>query len=95
MGRNTYSALVRPLTCPGPSARFTPTAFLFQKKGIIQAMPPADKSFDDLWEAAVEGGAEDVSQVEDSEEVEVGRINLLWGDIHREFAFRSSYHQNS
>lgn len=40
-------------------------------------MPPADKSFDDLWEAAVEGGAEEVSQVEDSEEVEVGRINLL------------------
>ena len=77
MDCNTYSTLVWPLTCPRPSARFTPTAFLFQKKGIIQVTPPTDKSFDDLWEAAVEGGAEDVSQVEGSEEVEVGRINLL------------------
>lgn len=33
---------------------------------------PADMSFDDLWEAAVEGGAEDVSQKGGSEEVEVG-----------------------
>lgn len=77
MGCNTYSTLVRSLTWPLPSARFTPTAFLFQKKGIIQVALPTDKSFDDLWEVAVEGGAEDVSRVEGSEEVEVGRINLL------------------
>jgi len=77
VGCNAYSTLVRSSTCPLPSARFTPTAFLFQKKGIIQVVLPTDKSFDDLWEAAVEGGAEDVTQVEDSEEVEVCRINLL------------------
>lgn len=40
-------------------------------------MLPADKSFDDLWEAAVEEGAEDISQEEGSEEVEVGRFHLL------------------
>jgi translational activator of cytochrome c oxidase 1 len=76
VGCNAYSTFVRPPTCPLPSARFTPTAFLFQKKSIIQVALPIDKSFDDLWEAAVEGGAEDVSRVEGSEEVEVGRINL-------------------
>jgi transcriptional/translational regulatory protein YebC/TACO1 len=73
---DTCSTLVRPLISPRTSARFTATAFLFQRKGIIQVVLPNDRLFDDLWEAAVEGGAEDVSQVEGSEEVEVGRINL-------------------
>ncbi|ORY35749.1 transcriptional regulator-domain-containing protein [Naematelia encephala] len=47
------------------SCRFTPVAYLFDKKGLIVVTPTSDEgSFDELFEVAVEGGAEDVQEIE-------------------------------
>ncbi len=47
---------------------------MFERKGLISIKPPssmsegADGGFDDLSEKAVEGGAEDVEEVDDDDE---------------------------
>lgn len=53
------------------SCRLAPVAFLFAKKGLVSVTPTSDKTFDDLFELAIEGGAEDVRQVE-------GDIGAVW-----------------
>lgn len=61
----------------GSSCRFAPVLFLFEKKGLIVVSPtPGDgaKGFDDIFDIAVEAGAEDVKEVEGESgpEYEVG-----------------------
>ena len=45
--------------------RIAPVAFMFEKKGLIIIDPAKSaKSFDELFEVALEGGAEDVKEAE-------------------------------
>jgi transcriptional/translational regulatory protein YebC/TACO1 len=54
------------------SARFAPVAFMFARKGRIRLVPKEGSSWEDVWETAVDGGAEDVSEAEPySGEIEV------------------------
>jgi transcriptional/translational regulatory protein YebC/TACO1 len=48
------------------SARLTPVAFLFEHKAQVrmQAAEGSDATFDSYFEAALDGGAEDVREVE-------------------------------
>lgn len=52
--------------------RIAPVAFMFEKKGLIVVEPvrEAGASFDNLFELAVEGGAEDVKEVDGDEGIE-------------------------
>jgi len=45
-------------------ARLAPVSFMFNRKGLIRLTPQPGSNFDDIWEAAVEGGAEEVEEVE-------------------------------
>ena len=47
-------------------ARVSPVAFLFERKGLVRVQPAEGSSatFDSYFEAALEGGAEDVREVE-------------------------------
>jgi transcriptional/translational regulatory protein YebC/TACO1 len=56
--------------------RVAPVAYLFDKKGLIQISPTgatgatgAGRTFDDLFDLAVEAGAEDVREIESDQEV--------------------------
>jgi transcriptional/translational regulatory protein YebC/TACO1 len=45
-----------------------PVAFMFEKKGLITIDPSkSSRTFDELFEAAVEAGAEDVQETEGEE----------------------------
>lgn len=49
-----------------------PVAYMFSRKGRINLSLREGSTFEDLWEAAVEGGAEDVNPAEnDQSEIEV------------------------
>jgi hypothetical protein len=52
-------------------ARFTPTAYLFSKKAIVRLTIPTQENFEQLWEVAIELGAEDIVNLEEEEEVAV------------------------
>lgn len=45
--------------------RIAPVAYLFDKKGVIVLSASSGGSFDELFEIAVEHGAEDVREMED------------------------------
>lgn len=47
--------------------RIAPVAYLFEKKGVIVVSAAAGRGFDELFEVAVEAGAEDVREVEDED----------------------------
>ena len=51
-------------------ARISPVGFLFDKKGIIVVEPSKVETFDALFEAALEAGAEDVREIEGDEGLE-------------------------
>lgn len=44
----------------------TPVAYMFERKGVVRVTPSAESgaTFDGLFETALEGGAEDVAEVE-------------------------------
>jgi translational activator of cytochrome c oxidase 1 len=44
-----------------------PVAYMFSRKGRINLSLREGATFEDLWEAAVEGGAEDVNLAESNE----------------------------
>lgn len=55
-------------------ARVSPVGFMFERKGVLRVAPiegQEDATFDNLFEAALEGGAEDVREVE-------GEDGTLW-----------------
>lgn len=48
--------------------RIAPVAFMFEKKGLITIDPSkSTRTFDELFDAAVEAGAEDVKESETEE----------------------------
>ncbi|GMK57548.1 hypothetical protein CspeluHIS016_0403820 [Cutaneotrichosporon spelunceum] len=55
-------------------ARISPVGFMFERKGVVRLSPiegQEDATFDNLFEAALEGGAEDVASVE-------GEDGMMW-----------------
>ena len=64
------------------SGRMSPTAFLFERKGVIglvlgpEETTAKDAAFDMLFELAVEAGAEDVRVVEPTEDDQAGGFEV-------------------
>ncbi|KZS89881.1 YebC-like protein [Sistotremastrum niveocremeum HHB9708] len=58
-------------------ARLAPVAFMFQKKAQIRLTLQDPSSFDEVWEAGLNGGAEDVEKLETGEVEIVAPPNLL------------------
>ncbi|BEJ17193.1 hypothetical protein CspHIS471_0605940 [Cutaneotrichosporon sp. HIS471] len=55
-------------------ARVSPVGFMFERRGVVRVTPiegQVDATFDNLFEAALEGGAEDVAEVE-------GEDGMVW-----------------
>lgn len=52
-----------------PSARVAPVAFMFERKGVIRLSPQegSKATFDSLFDAAAEAGAEDVKELDPEE----------------------------
>ena len=47
------------------NCRIAPVAYLFEKKGVIVVASTDEGGFDELFELAVDGGAEDVKELQE------------------------------
>jgi translational activator of cytochrome c oxidase 1 len=54
------------------NGRLSSTSHLFQRTGVIRLNAKKGSTFDNVWETAVENGAEDVKQWETDEEGLIG-----------------------
>jgi len=70
------------------SGRLSSTSHMFQRTGVIRLTIKDGSTFDNVWETAVENGAEDVRQWESDEEGVVGievRFEICRFCDHRNF----------
>lgn len=54
------------------NARLSSTSHLFQRSGVIRLNVKGTATFDNVWEVAVENGAEDVKHWESDDEAALG-----------------------
>jgi transcriptional/translational regulatory protein YebC/TACO1 len=66
------------------SARLAPVAYQFSRCGQIRLTPADGTSFEDVWDLAIDSGAEDVTEVEaeasesGSPEIMVSRLSFVY-----------------
>jgi transcriptional/translational regulatory protein YebC/TACO1 len=75
--------------------RLAPVSYLFDKKGVILVSLGPDLGFDDLFEVAIEGGAEDVIERDDEAGAVLYEVDLHFSKQNMADRYRSSHHQHS
>ncbi|EJT96823.1 YebC-like protein [Dacryopinax primogenitus] len=58
--------------------RLADVKYLFEEKAVFRCEPKEGQTFDDIFELAVDGGAEDVVQTEEDNEIEVRSGYMLF-----------------